>query len=97
MTNQITLARIDRLILQAIEQGIGAFEDIFLYVGRNFSGTRPPKFVDLAYRRLMKLKKEGVVSYDKSLKIWEMIANKYEEGSMFTGQTSFNDASVFPS
>lgn len=97
MTNQITLARIDRLILQAIEQGIGAFEDIFLYVGRNFSGTRPPKFVDLAYRRLMKLKKEGVVSYDKSLKIWEMIANKYEEGSMFTDQTSFNDASVFPS
>lgn len=70
MTNQITLARIDRLILQAIEQGVGAFEDIFLHVGRNFSGTRPTKFVDLAYRRLMKLKKEGVVSYDKSLKIW---------------------------
>lgn len=70
MINQITLARIDRLILKAIEQGFGAFEDIFLYVGRNFSGARPPKFVDLAYRRLMKLKKEGLVSYDKSLKIW---------------------------
>lgn len=70
MTDQITLARIDRLILQAIEQNIGVFEDIFLYVGKNFSGTRPPKFVDLAYRRLMKLKKDGVVSYDKSLKIW---------------------------
>lgn len=70
MTDQITLARIDRLILKAIDQGIGAFDDIFLYVGRNFSGARPPKFVDLAYRRLMKLKKEGVVSYDKSLKTW---------------------------
>jgi hypothetical protein len=97
MTNQITLARIDRLILKAIEQGIGAFDDIFLYVGRNFSGARPPKFVDLAYRRLMKLKKEGMVSYDKSLKIWEIIADKCEEGSMFADQTSFSDASIFPS
>lgn len=70
MTNEITLARIDCLILQAIEQNIGVFEDIFLYVGKNFSGTRPPRFVDLTYRRLMKLKKEGAVSYDKSLKIW---------------------------
>lgn len=95
MTDKKTLDLIDRLILKAID--FGKFEDIFLYVGRNFSGARPPKFVDLVYRRLMKLKKEGVVSYDKSLKIWEMIADKYQEGSMFADQTSFDDASVFPS
>ena len=83
MADQIILVRIDRLILQAIEQGAETFEDIFLYVGRNFAGSRPPKFVDVAYRRLMKLKKDGAVSYDKSLKAWAVVAGKYEESSMF--------------
>jgi hypothetical protein len=68
MTDRTVLARIDRLILEAID--LGTFEDIFLSVGKNFSGKRPPKFVDLVYRRLMKLRKDGVVSYDKSLRIW---------------------------
>lgn len=83
MADQVTLARIDRLILEAIEAEAGAFDDIFLHVGRNFCGNRPPKFVDLAYRRLMKLKKDGAVSYDKSLKAWAVVADKYEESSMF--------------
>ena len=70
MTDQARLNRIDQLIGKAIDNNHKKFEDIFLYVGKNFSGDRPHKFVDVVYRRLLKMSRSGDIFYDKSLKEW---------------------------
>lgn len=66
------LAFVDELIIDAAKQQIGAFEDIFLYVGRNFAGSPPQPFVHVVERRLTQLRRKGIVSFDRRAKAWTL-------------------------
>lgn len=61
----VRMAYIDELILEAVRNGISGLEEIFLYVGRNFSGDRPESFFSAVERRQQALRRKGLISFDR--------------------------------
>ena len=73
---------IDSLILEYLRKNSTgkniSFDDIFLYVGRNFPvntrqaepGCVPPRFYFLVENRVKALKRKGTISYDRKLSSW---------------------------
>jgi hypothetical protein len=73
-TNQL----IDSLIIECLSRKGLSFDDVFLYVGRNFpintrqseNGSVPPRFYFLVENRMKALKRKGLVSYDRKFSCW---------------------------
>lgn len=63
-------ARIDNLIINAIEDGRNTFDDIFLYVGRKYALSSSTGFFSVVERRFKALKRDGVIAYDRAAKTW---------------------------
>ncbi len=69
---------IDSLIVECLSREGLSFDDVFLYVGRNFpintrqpgEGCVPPRFYFLVESRMKALKRKGLVSYDRKLSCW---------------------------
>jgi hypothetical protein len=63
---------IDSLILEAIKHGSKTFDEIFLYVGRNYSGIRPESFFEVVNRRQQALRRKGDIFFDRNDGSWKM-------------------------
>lgn len=69
---------IDSLIIECLSRKSLSFDDVFLYVGRNFPintrqperGSVPPRFYFLVESRMKALRRKGLVSYDRKLSCW---------------------------
>lgn len=73
---------IDSLIVEYLRKNrtgkSTSFDDIFLYVGRNFPvntrqpepGCVPPRFYFLVENRMKALKRKGAISYNRKLSCW---------------------------
>jgi hypothetical protein len=70
-------AKVESLIVEHLAKGPAAFDDVYLYVGRNFSSrqkakTLPDRFYFLAEGRMKSLKRKGLVSYDRKGGKWHL-------------------------
>ena len=63
-------ARIDNLIVEAIQDRQNTFEDIFLYVGRRYGLSNTAGFFSVVERRFKALKRTGAIVYDRNAKTW---------------------------
>lgn len=69
---------IDSLIVECLSRESLSFDNVFLYVGRNFpintrqreEGSVPPRFYFLVESRMKALKRKGLVFYDRRLSCW---------------------------
>jgi hypothetical protein len=61
---------IDSLIIRATVNCFDNFEDIFLYVSRNYSLSNSQGFFLVVEKRFKSLKRRGVITYDRSTRAW---------------------------
>jgi hypothetical protein len=83
-TNRLVMGKdkasqlIDSLIIECLSREGLSFDDVFLYVGRNFpintrqpeEGSVPPRFYFLVEGRMKALKRKGLISCDRKLSRW---------------------------